>query len=175
MNETSTNSAAVPPLTHVREPVSLAGYDVPHPKPFVCSIRITDDLLSRAIPHVSNIEYVRWLDRAAELHSDSLGYTREAMLHENIMWFVARHEIDYLGEAWGEDELLIATWVSSFARVKSWRAYAIIRPADEAVLCRAATLWVLVDLESRRPRRIPPEMAAAFDALEASAASREGR
>lgn len=165
MNRAAVESSNVPALVPMREAVDLSMYDVPHPRPFVCEITIVPELLSRAIPHVSNIEYVRWLDRAAELHSDSAGYTRAAMLDENIMWFVARHEIDYLAEAWLNDRLLIATWVRDFKRVRSWREYAIVRPADETVVCRGATLWVLVDLESRRPRRIPPEMCRAFGPL----------
>jgi acyl-CoA thioester hydrolase len=166
MSRTSIESSAVPALVPSHEPADLSSYDVPHPRPFVCEITVGSELLSRAIPHVFNIEYVRWLDRAAELHSDSAGYTREAMLNENIMWFVARHEIDYLAEAWLNDRLLIATWVRDFKRVKSWREYVILRPADEAVICRCTTLWVLVDLETRRPKRIPQEMIRAFDPLE---------
>jgi acyl-CoA thioester hydrolase len=160
-------SVDVPQLSPLRESVDLAAFEIPHPRPFVCEITIGEELLSRAIPHVSNIEYVRWLDRAAELHADAAGYTRRTMLDANLMWFVARHEIDYHAETWLDDRLLIATWVRDFKRVKSWREYAIVRPADEAVVCRASTLWVLVDLATRRPRRIPAEMAGAFDPLDA--------
>ncbi len=121
--------------------------------------------VSRSIPHAGNAEYVRWLDRAAELHSDSLGFTRAAMLEAGIMWFVARHEIDYLAEAWVDDALVLATWVRDVHRVRSWRETMIVRPSDQTVICRASTLWVLVDLERRRPIRIPPEMATRFDPL----------
>ena len=137
-----------------------------HPDPFVCSLRIQPEDLSTVVPHVSNIEYVRWLDRAAELHADSLGDTRVALLATNRMWFVARHEIDYCAESWGDDELLIATWVRSFKKVKSWRDIVVIRPADETVICRAATLWVLVDLDTRRPCRFDLDMITRFQPLE---------
>lgn len=142
-----------------------AEFDVPHPRPFLCDLRVSRDELSGTIEHVSNIEYVRWLDRAAELHSDSVGYTRAALLARGVMWFVGRHEIDYLGETWLDDELVIATWARSFRRVKSWRDYMIIRPKDNRVVCRASTLWVLVDLASRRPTRISREMIERFDPL----------
>ena len=166
MNRDAVDARDNPALVPVANQPELSAYEIPHPRPFVCEITIAPNLLSRAIPHVSNIEYVRWLDRAAELHSDELGFTRATMLEQNIMWFVARHEIDYLAETWLNDRLLIATWVRDFSRVKSWRDYAIVRPADEQVICRAATLWVLVDLDTRRPKRIPAEMRAAFDAME---------
>ena len=62
--------------------VDLSAWDVPHERPFVCDIVITPDQLSGTIEHVSNTEYVRWLDRAAELHADHLGYTRERLLDD---------------------------------------------------------------------------------------------
>lgn len=127
--------------------------------------------MSNVVDHVSNIEYVRWLDRAAELHADSLGYTRRWLLANDMMWFVARHEIDYLAEAHAGDELVIATWVRTIGKVKSWRDYVIARPADQTVICRAATLWVLVNLQTRRPKRISSPMIDRFAPLEAPVAT----
>jgi acyl-CoA thioester hydrolase len=161
-----TAPADKPMLEPRTDPIDLAAWDVPHPSPRLFDVRIGPDELSNIIAHVSNIEYVRWLDRAAELHADSLGYTRPRLLEQGIMWFVARHEIDYLAEAFHDDELVIATWVRNFRKVKSWRDYCIVRPADGTLVCRAATLWVLVDLATRRPTRIAPEVARCFEPLE---------
>lgn len=155
----------LPALVPRSTPFDHAAFSIPHPAPFLCDLRITREGLGTVVNHVSNIEYVRWLDRAAELHSDSLGYSRQSMLDRGIMWFVARHEVDYLAECWLDDELVIATWVRDFCKVKSWREYLIVRPRDRQVICRAATLWVLVSLNSRRPRRIDAEIVDRFHAL----------
>lgn len=155
-------------MTPRRAPFDIVAYDIPHLRPFLCDLAVSSSDLSGTIEHVSNVQYVRWLDRAAELHADSLGYTRKAMLNEGIMWFVARHEIDYMAEVWRDDQLVVATWVRDFRRVKSWRDYVIIRPTDETVVCRAATLWVLVDLARRKPMRISPAMVERFDPLSGS-------
>jgi len=161
-----TSHAATPgPFPH-QERFDLSAYDVPHPEPFLLDLTVEGDQLSNVIDHVSNIEYVRWLDRAAELHTNAIGYTRRWLLEHGLMWFVARHEIDYLAEAHLGDRLIVATWVRDMKRIRSWRDYLIIRPADEAVVCRAATLWVLVELKTRRPARIPPEMARRFAPLQ---------
>lgn len=157
----------LPTLTRRTTSFDVSGFDVPHPAPFLCDLHITREHLGTVIEHVSNIEYVRWLDRAAELHADSLGYTRQFMLSNQIMWFVARHEIDYLAECWLDDGLVIATWVRDFHKVKSWRDYLIVRPADKHIICKASTLWVLVDLATRRPRRIDREMIERFKPLQA--------
>ena len=155
------------------EPIDLRRFEVAHPEPFVCDLSVNGSCLGETIAHVRNTEYVRWLDRAAELHADSLGYTRRRMLGEGVMWFVARHEIDYLAEVWANDKLVIATWVRDMQRIKSWRDYVVIRPADEVVVCRAATLWVFVDLARRRPQRIPDEMAQRFSPLQRARAQRQ--
>ncbi len=155
----------VGPVPHTA-PFDPTEWAIPHPDPFVCDIRIGASQLSRAIAHVSNIEYIRWVDRIAELHADQLGFTQARMLERGIMWFVVRHEIDYLAEVWPDDELVAATWVRSVQRVKSWRDTVIVRPADKMQVCRAATLWVLVDLGTRRPTRIEPRMVSRFSPLE---------
>ena len=158
----------LPGLAVRPEAIELSWCDIPHRQPFVCDIRIEPSQVSGVVAHVSNVEYVRWLDRAAELHADSLGYSRQWMMDTGLMWFVARHEIDYLAEVGQDDELVIATWVRDMRKVKSWRDYVIARPKDETIVCRAATLWVLVELETRRPRRIPADMAARFSPLHPS-------
>ena len=141
------------------------GVEVPHPRPFALRLRAASDETSRTVAHVSNVEYVRWLDRAAELHADATGYTRAAMAAAGHMWFVARHEVDYESEAFPGDELVAFTWVRSMGRTTSWRDTLVARP-DGRVVCSAATRWALVNLATRRPMRIPADMAAALEPLE---------
>ncbi len=40
---------------------------------------------------------------------------------------------------------------------------------DGVLVCRASTLWVLVDLATRRPRRVPAAMVDCLDPLEPAA------
>ncbi|MDZ4755709.1 MAG: acyl-CoA thioesterase [Phycisphaerae bacterium] len=138
----------------------------PHPRPFVAEITIDHTHLSRAVPHVNNLEYVRWLDGVAELHATAVGCTRSVLLAQDRCFFVARHEVDYLAECWEHDQLIVATWVRSMKKTSSWRETVVVRPNDDTIVCRAKTLWAFVDLQSRRPARIPAAIASAFDALE---------
>ena len=147
-------------------PPNLAALDIPHPAPCVLSLVVGTGAVSNVVDHVTNIDYVRWLDRAAELHSDTIGFPRDRLVELGALWFVARHEIDYLAETQAGDELVIATWVRDMRRIKSWRDYVVYRPADETVVCRAATLFVYVNLATRRPTRIPAAMARQFEPME---------
>ncbi|MDG2291244.1 MAG: acyl-CoA thioesterase [Phycisphaerales bacterium] len=160
------------PPPHVRPlgtpPVGHPPLD--HPHPFFAEVRPDHAESSQVVDHVSNVHYLRWLDRAAELHMDAQGWTRDSLLSAGHMWFVARHEIDYRAEVHAGDVLHLGTWVRDIRRAKSWRDTVLWRqngnPDDEPqVVCTASTLWVLVELESRRPRRVPAAMAAAMNPL----------
>jgi acyl-CoA thioester hydrolase len=129
---------------------------------FWCVIDVGDDGTSRGVPHVNNAEYVRFIDRIAELATDAAGFPRARMLAEDRMWFVARHEIDYRGETFAGERLLAATWLREWTRTTVTRETRIVRPSDGRLVCVASTRWAYVDLVSRRPARIPAEMRDAF-------------
>lgn len=149
-------------------PVDVDGPATAHPRPFRCRIDVAPSQESAEVSHINNIEFMRWIDRGAELHCDACGWMRQQLLDAGVMWFVARHEVDYLAEASAADDLLLTTWVEDVRRVKSWRSTVIHRlgPGEPVPVCQARTLWVLVDLSTRRPCRVPLEMARAFDPLE---------
>ena len=142
---------------------------VPHPAPFLAEITVAPAHLSRLIPHCNNVEFVRWLDRAAELHADSIGQGRDTLAAEHRAWFVARHEVDYRAEAFEGERLVVATWLRNARKSLSWRDSLIVRASDRTVVCRAATLWIHVDLRSRRPAAPSGASMEAFQPLEPGA------
>jgi acyl-CoA thioester hydrolase len=137
-----------------------------HPAPFQCNVQINPEQTSNEVDHVNNIEYLRWIDKGSQLHCDACGWDRKKLLNSGVMWFVARHEIDYLSEARTSDRLRLTTWVDDIRRVKSWRTtYIHAIENKERVVCRCKTLWVLVDLETRKPTTIPFLMADSLNPL----------
>jgi len=145
---------------------TIAFENIEHPRPFQCEVGVSPSHSSNEVDHINNIQYIRWIDKGAELHCDACGWTRDRMLKDGVMWFVARHEIDYLAEATSSDRLRLTTWVDDIRRVKSWRTTIIHSLGDpHIVVCRCKTLWVLVNLETRRPISVPSEMASAFEPL----------
>ena len=94
-------------------PSTDADWPVPGDISFWAAVVVGDEGMSPEIPHVNNAEYVRWIDRLAELATDAAGFTRKWHLDRGTMWFVARHEIDYRGEAFAHDQLVAATWLHS--------------------------------------------------------------
>jgi acyl-CoA thioester hydrolase len=137
-----------------------------HPSPFQCEINVLLEQSSNEVDHVNNIEYIRWIDKGAQLHCDACGWTREQLLLSDIMWFVGRHEIDYRSEATSRDQLILSTWVEDIRRVKSNRTTLIHAIREKPILiCQCKTLWVLVDIKTKRPSPVPREMATALDPL----------
>lgn len=162
---------------------TLRGLGVPHPRPFAIRHRPDASLASPGIPHVNNLAFIAWMDRAADLHAAALGYTRDGMAERDTAWFVGRHEITYHAEAWPGDDLLVLTWIDRMHRFTAERAVLVVRTAAAAdatgrpesvatpdpspgrIIGRGRTSWVLVTLSTRRPRRHAPAMIEAFEPL----------
>jgi acyl-CoA thioester hydrolase len=112
--------------------------------------------------HASNLVYLRWVQEAALAHSTAVGLDQSAYLARREVWVVRSHEIQYLRPALVGERLAVDTRVASMSVANSVRRTVIMRLADQAVLCRASTDWVFVDVERGRPRRIPGDVRARF-------------
>ena len=114
--------------------------------------------------HVNNLEYLRWMQDAAILHSDSQGCTRITTA-AGAIWVVRMHRVKYLRPAFAGEQIIILTWVSNFRRVQSLRKYRIIRVQDNAVLVDGETDWVFVDAKTGRLCSIPKNVIILVEVL----------
>jgi acyl-CoA thioester hydrolase len=114
--------------------------------------------------HINNVEYVRWMQDAAILHSDSQGCT-QATKAVGATWVVRAHRIEYFRPAFSGEQICVLTWVSNFRRVQSLRKYRIIRAQDNTVLAEGETDWVFVDANTGQLRSIPKDVMAAFEVV----------
>jgi acyl-CoA thioester hydrolase len=112
--------------------------------------------------HVNNVEYLRWMQDAAMLHSAARGST-EATKAVGATWVVRTHKIEYLRPAFAGEEICVLTWVANLRRVQSLRKYKIVRPADKALLAEGETNWVFVDAQSGKLRSIPKDIQSLFE------------
>jgi acyl-CoA thioester hydrolase len=128
--------------------------DAPTSGLFAIRHTVSERETSALVPHANNIVILGWIDAIASLHGAHAGAARADLASVGRMWFVARHEVDYLGEAFADDKLILATWVEKLGRTSLVRATRILRE-DGTVLTKASSRWALVDLASRRPTAIP--------------------
>jgi acyl-CoA thioester hydrolase len=111
--------------------------------------------------HVNNVVYVQWIQDAAIAAYNSRGYSRETD-HENIIWVVRRHEVDYVAPAFVGETIRLMTWVESGKLTTFSRRTEFTRVADNQTLCRARTEWCYFDIDRNRPAKIPNEIKLDF-------------
>lgn len=117
--------------------------------------------------HVNNLEYLRWMLDAAAEHTAAQGWPLSRYEAAGAGWVVRSHVIEYLRPAFAGEKIALATWVATMARTSSTRKYLYYRPADDAVLATAQTLWVFVDFGTGRLVRIPGAVLTAFEVVAA--------
>jgi acyl-CoA thioester hydrolase len=109
--------------------------------------------------HVNNVVYLRWVQQVAIAHWAAL--TTDA-LREALVWVALRHEIDYKAEALFGDTIIARTWTGAGRGVRYERHTRILREHDGALLAAALTVYCPMDAVSRKPTRLPADVAAYF-------------
>ena len=112
------------------------------------------------LDHVNNAAYLQYVERIARAHSVHLGLTTARFLELGGMFVVRRHEVLYHSPALAGDVLKLTTYVSEMSGSKCTRHVAIWRRGE--LLVSAATEWVWIDADTRRPKRLPAEIREAF-------------
>ena len=106
-----------------------------------------------ALNHVNNINYIKWVQQAAQKHWSSIS---NPIFEAKYVWVVLRHEIDYLASAKLNDKITVNTWIGDSYGVKSERFVDI--SIDSKVIAKAKTVWCLLNKETMRPIRVPLEV-----------------
>lgn len=110
-----------------------------------------------ALGHVNNVAYLKWTQQVASMHWKKLSSEK---MRENTMWFVLRHEIDYLQQAFANDNITIDTWIEDAKGARSNRMFRVYREDELLVKCK--TTWCLIDTKTQKPMRIEDEIMQLF-------------
>jgi acyl-CoA thioester hydrolase len=103
--------------------------------------------------HVNNINYLNWVQLAANKHWALLTNSK---FDNQYVWVVLRHEIDYISPAFLNEIITIKTWIGDSYGVKSDRFVEVHR--NNELLTKAKTTWCLLDKKLMKPVRIPKEI-----------------
>ena len=121
------------------------------------------DVTSEAIDelgHANNVETLRWVEAVGRAHLAAVGFPLARLLATGGAFVARRHEIDYVRPTLLGDRLAVRTRVTAMGGARSVREVSIVREGEE--VARARTEWAFVELATGRPRRVPPEILAAF-------------
>ena len=156
-------------IAPIDEPDIRPSDQIPHPRARYFDVPVGTENLSSTIAHVDNVTYVRWIDRIAELAGDARGHSRKALTEQDRMWFVARHEVDYLAETFAGDAIRAATWIHDARKTTCRRDTVVWRDSDGSVelIAKSRTTWAWIELSRRRPCRMPQDVVERLDTLHA--------
>jgi acyl-CoA thioester hydrolase len=110
--------------------------------------------------HANNVVWVRWVNEAALAHCEAVGFGPQVCAQLKLAWVVRRHDIEYLLPALAGQSIEAYTWPETLKGVTSMRR--TLFQSGGQVLARAETTWVMIDLETAKPKRVPLEFAQAF-------------
>jgi len=127
-------------------------------KVFKMAIEVMDEHVDAPGHHVNNVVYVQWIQQVAEAHWNAAA---PEALRSSVVWYVLRHEIDYLKEAFVGDRLVARTYVGGARGARMERFVEILRE-DGTMVARAKSVWAAINARTGRPTRITAEMCAPF-------------
>jgi len=110
--------------------------------------------------HVNNVVYLRWAQEIAIAHWRSRA---SADMLQGFVWVVARHEVDYRAALELGDDVEVRTWVDDAPRGPAWARFVdIYKHGAPKPAAQIKSNWVMLDMETRRLRRVPAELAQRF-------------
>lgn len=125
---------------------------------FLHTLTVTEDDID-FMGHVNNLVYLRWAAEMAERHWQAVA---PAEMQAAGLWIVLRHEIDYHRELKLGDAVELRTWIDPVKGVRCPRHVDIRQAGTDKSSARVLTLWTYIDVQTRRPRRLPADVRALF-------------
>ena len=119
---------------------------------------VTEDEID-TLSHVNNVVYVQWIQDISTKHWNDLTKNKPDI---NFVWVVARHEIDYKGQALLGDKITFKTWVGETKGVTSVRHVEILKGA--ILLVKAQTVWCMLNAKTLKPARITESVLKVLEA-----------
>ena len=110
--------------------------------------------------HVNNVRYVQWVQDVAEEHWNSKA-THSIL--DTYYWVMLNHHIQYKGQAFLNDVLLLKTYVTKSEGVISTRIVEIYNNETDKLLTTSETNWCFISKANNRPTRIPTDIITLFD------------
>lgn len=96
-------------------------------------------------------------------HSASLGYTLDYLADLKKGWVITNWHIEFLRTPMCGEKITLNTWSDGCKSLMANRSY-LVSDENGDVIIKAASKWVFMDLEERKPFPIPEEMKERYKA-----------
>jgi acyl-CoA thioester hydrolase len=135
-------------------------WDYPHPFTLPVQAQAQD---IDGMNHTNNAVYVKWCEKTAWAHSESLGLRLADYQRLDRAMAIRRGEYDYLLPTTLHEELTLATWLTaSDGKLTMERRFQLVRNLDQITVLRGRWDLVCIELSSGRVRRMPPEFCQVY-------------
>lgn len=94
------------------------------------------------------------LQEAATAHAAIIGVAVEKLIKSGVAWVLSRLRLELERSPATDEEIVITTWPEAASRLFTERRFEVFDPSERRIGV-ASTLWLVLDLERRRPVRLP--------------------
>lgn len=102
----------------------------------------------------------RLFEDAARHHATHLGFGVEDLHRGGRAWVLGRFSLRIHGAPAASEAVEVATWPSRrTSGIRAWRDFELRAPGG-GLLAEATSIWLILDLATRRPARLPAELLA---------------
>lgn len=114
----------------------------------------TDPSGAASVPTICNL-----LQESASNHARALGVSVEQLTAQNVTWVLARLHVEMDAYPTWRETVHVETWPSGIEGLYATREFVVTGGAGEP-LGRGTSAWLLIDVDRRRPVRIPEAITA---------------
>lgn len=123
-------------------------------KPIVVKADDLDDL-----DHVNNVRYLQWVQDIAKEHWQT---EATAEMLDKYIWMVRSNYIEYKGQAFLSETLVLKTYIKEARGAISVRIVEIYNQDSKKLILRSTAEWCLIDKVSKRVIRLTNELTNLF-------------
>ena len=138
--------------------------DWDYPSPFTLALSPAHADID-GLGHTNNAVYVQWCEQAGWAHSESLGLSLADYRRVDRAMAIREGHYDYLLPSFEGEALVLGTWLTgSDGRLTMERRFQLRRASDGVTLVRGRWVLVCIEISSGKPKRMPPEFLARYEA-----------
>ena len=97
-----------------------------------------------------------YMEDTSSFHSDALGVGLNELRKNNYGWMLNRWRARFFKYPRVKDKIIIKTWTSGFDKFYAYREFEVY-DGNNDIICQATTLWIFLDMERKKPKRVPKE------------------
>lgn len=115
--------------------------------------------------HLTSKGFMRYMQEAASMHSESLGYGLTNNEKNHLTWVIANWKLQIFDNPPCGTDIIIKTWARSLVKFYSYRDFEVYDNSGK-LLAIATSKWILLNSQTKSIIRIPENMLNDYDPID---------